>query len=529
MHVAVTKRRQAIYAAAATRGTSMSENPIEGSATPSKGAARSVIESFSIDGLHGYRSVSFASKHAATILIARNGSGKTTLLGAMDAFLKKQFYRLSEVQFTEIRCKLSGTEPELVLSREDLDEVLSPPADQDLARLSQRLEIPSREIFQFAVGEWNSIGKTPNFDNRIYTSVLRNFDYNREKASGFFEDLVSRLVGRNSRLMSVLVKLDTILAKYEIVYLPTYRRIELALQPEDDDRRYGRRRPRFNVAAGSLFTSDIQFGLGDISDRLKELNSQIVGQSNSGYMQLSATVINDLLDGGFEERLEGTRPTPSSDDLRLFFARLEASRHYGPYFHVRMPSLQKLNDARIAAPASSKFLNYFLNQLGTVINATKDIERSVENFVDSCNKYLMADEISTARLDSGENARRTTVDGKRLKLNRNDLSVSVESTPDSRQIPLDALSSGEKQMISLFAKLYLYEKPKLVLIDEPELSLSIEWQRSILVDVLNAPLCQQIVAITHSPFVFENELEAFARSLQNRVMPSEPQPQVRSS
>ncbi len=506
----------------------MSEKANEGSATPSKGASESVIESFSIEGLHGYRSVSFSSKHAATILIARNGSGKTTLLGAMDALLKKQFFRLSELQFREIRCRLRGVDSDIVLYREDLDEVLTPPEDIELSRLSQRLEIPAREIFQFAISDWQSVRRNPTLHNRLYAAVLRNNDYNRSRTSDIFDDLVARLIGRNSRLMSLLSTLDANLANYEIVYLPTYRRVELALQSDDDERRHAYRRPRFNVAAGSIFTGDIQFGLGDISDRLKELNSQIVAQSNSGYMQLSATVINDLLEGGFEQRLESTRPTPSSDDLRLFIARLEASHHYNPFFRVQMSSLDKLNNKQAAPPGSSKFLNYFLNQLGTVIDATKDIERSVENFVNRCNKYLMADEISTVRPESGEFTYRTPADGKHLKLNRNDLSVSVESVAGGRQIPLDALSSGEKQMISLFAKLYLYQNQKLVLIDEPELSLSIEWQRSILVDVLNAPLCRQIVAITHSPFVFENELEPFARSLQNCFMPPETEADARS-
>ena len=69
-------------------------------------------------------------------------------------------------------------------------------------------------------------------------------------------------------------------------------------------------------------------------------------------------------------------------------------------------------------------------------------------------------------------------------------------------------------MISLFAKLFLYSRQKIVLIDEPELSLSIDWQSHILVDVLNAPLCRQVIAITHSPFVFDNELDPFARPIQ---------------
>lgn len=113
------------------------------------------------------------------------------------------------------------------------------------------------------------------------------------------------------------------------------------------------------------------------------------------------------------------------------------------------------------------------------------------------------------------------IDSKELKLSRTDLSVSVRSKlrKQAGEIPLDALSSGEKQMISLLGKVYLYPKDKLVLIDEPELSLSMDWQRKILLDILDAPLCKQLIAITHSPFVFENELEPFARALTTRIDP----------
>ncbi|WP_441256433.1 AAA family ATPase [Bradyrhizobium sp. 482_C4_N1_1] len=108
-------------------------------------------------------------------------------------------------------------------------------------------------------------------------------------------------------------------------------------------------------------------------------------------------------------------------------------------------------------------------------------------------------------------------DGKALTLSRRDLTISVESLDAHRKIPLNSLSSGEKQMISLFAKLYLYPRDKIILIDEPELSLSIDWQRQILVDIVQAPLCRQVVAITHSPFVFDNTLEPFARPLTSTI------------
>lgn len=102
---------------------------------------------------------------------------------------------------------------------------------------------------------------------------------------------------------------------------------------------------------------------------------------------------------------------------------------------------------------------------------------------------------------------------KKMIVDRTNLSVSVISLPADKEVPLDALSSGEKQMISLFARLYLYPGKKIVLIDEPELSLSIDWQRGILVDILLSPNCEQVVAITHSPFVFDNALDEYARPL----------------
>lgn len=72
-------------------------------------------------------------------------------------------------------------------------------------------------------------------------------------------------------------------------------------------------------------------------------------------------------------------------------------------------------------------------------------------------------------------------------------------------------------MISLFARLHLYSGNKIILIDEPELSLSIDWQRKIMVDILSSSTCTQAIAITHSPFIFDNDLEPFATSLKLKI------------
>lgn len=76
------------------------------------------------------------------------------------------------------------------------------------------------------------------------------------------------------------------------------------------------------------------------------------------------------------------------------------------------------------------------------------------------------------------------------------------------------LSSGEKQIVSLFSHLYLSGlKRFFVLIDEPELSLSVPWQRRFLTDIAGGEFCAGLVAVTHSPYIYDNSLKSYAHSL----------------
>ena len=76
-----------------------------------------------------------------------------------------------------------------------------------------------------------------------------------------------------------------------------------------------------------------------------------------------------------------------------------------------------------------------------------------------------------------------------------------------RVLPLDALSSGEQHELVLHYDLLFRVKPNtVVLIDEPELSLHVEWQKEFLpelIDIANVADFDAILA-THSPFIVED-------------------------
>lgn len=75
---------------------------------------------------------------------------------------------------------------------------------------------------------------------------------------------------------------------------------------------------------------------------------------------------------------------------------------------------------------------------------------------------------------------------------------------DGRKLRLDALSSGEQfELTLLHDLLFEVEANALVLIDEPEISLHIEWQRQLLPELLEIAKVAQFDALvaTHSPFI----------------------------
>lgn len=475
------------------------------------GSKKSLIEHFEIQGLYGYRNIGMSSQFSATILIAQNGSGKTTLLSAMDAFLRRQFLRLEDLVFDKIVCKLSTSEEMLEITKSEVSEI-SKRARVNIAEAAKKLSINEVELFNFVEGEYLS----PNFSFRNWHEyvflhpVMRNLGYSSKEAQKFFDALRFSYHGVNDKIASTWRVLQETFSEIEILYLPTYRRIELPINDSDVLEPSGKKRSSIKIPDRTLLAGNIQFGLSDISERLHELNQAMMMESNASYRQISANIINELLDGTFNRQTVEQSLLPDKEELTLFFNRLREVRTT-VFSDTPIPNIDRIYRTQ-ADTESNKFLLYYVSKLNAAMEATKRTESLVEAFANSCNKYLSNNDPS---LNDSANA--FAEDGKELKINRKNLSVWVESKVLNREIKLDSLSSGEKQMISLFAKMFLYDKQKLVLIDEPELSLSIAWQREILQDVLRAPDCLQIIAITHSPFIFDNSLERYANSLKSFI------------
>jgi predicted ATP-binding protein involved in virulence len=453
-----------------------------------------LVKSFLLVGLHGYKNIRVDFQAQTKIIIAENGAGKTIFLSALDSFLTKNFIKLSTIHFERIECELEGHSKPLILSKRQLPAVTDD-AQSGLREFANYAEVsPSvshRSILQYN-GDY--IGDTP-----ILNSVWMNSPWSVEETEGRIRQLQA-LLGqtRTEEVDEITSVLNTCLSGTEILYLPTYRRIELSIFKRKDRTpalRLARLRGRVELDDSFEEQSNlgINYGLADVEEKLRSLTDFIQRRSNIGYREISAAIIDDLLAGRFPSASWQKEALPELDAIRLFFSRIEQSPSDA---EQRLGALAELYDSGRIDDVSNEPLRYFLARLSKVVDQTKELEADIESFVRVSNNYLSQ-----------------SADRKLLVYDSAHMKVRVINVWDSTEIRFDDLSSGEKQVISLFAHLYLSRKKQIVLIDEPELSLSIEWQRRLLPDVVQSPTCRQLLAITHSPFVFENELDPYASSL----------------
>ena len=117
----------------------------------------------------------------------------------------------------------------------------------------------------------------------------------------------------------------------------------------------------------------------------------------------------------------------------------------------------------------SQFICHYFTKLMEFHQKLGEKESKIVNFCKACNEYMVDKEFS---------------------YDTSNFSFSIMSKGEARpsnEIELHQLSSGEKQIVSLFSHLYLSGgKNYFVLIDEPELSLSVIWQRKFLADIRKA-------------------------------------------
>ena len=446
------------------------------------------IKSFKINKLHDSLNFELKFENNTLILLGENGSCKTTIIKML--YYTLQWGKLSQYNFESIEICINNEIS--IIKRDDL--ILSS-MDVDLSVL-RRLPSQIRRNIEIM------IDKNEGIDIQRLERLCSHYGYPfdmiyQELSFDGNLNLFSDKKNKKASIQKAMQKFKKEIEGIHVLYLPTYRRIEQELKvvlngriDEDDFR--ARRFIGGNDNAIN-YTELIEFGMRDVNSAIEETLTNLKESSRSNLNQLTLGYLGDIVDEKYQSTNSQEINSIEESTINDIMNRVDESILSEESKKRLSDTLHSIKDSGIKSDHDKVVCHYFLKLFESHKELVKK-EATIRDFADVCSQYL---------------------ENKEIIYDSPNFRFIIKSKYDEHEISLQQLSSGEKQIVSLFSHLYLSKKQNyIVLIDEPELSLSVKWQKLFLQDVRKGTFCKGLIAVTHSPFIFDNELDMYAHGIE---------------
>ncbi len=455
------------------------------------------IFSIEIVGLYGIRDYIIRFDNNKLILVGENGSGKTTIARIIYYVLSCNWDMLRTYPFEKIVINFTNDSIEILSS--DINNIFSTP---DIERFEYYID--NRRFHRYYEGIISAIldiQKQYETDDKTQVSYMSRHIRNTIPYEYFSDIVKNEHVTLLSRITNAIQK------KFQskILYLPTYRRIEEPLRnifPEVEKETLEKGRKR---AISDRVIELVEFGMDDVASLVESEQNTLKSFSQSQQNKLTLGYLGEIVSKTYDQSASYKKIRSLSDDeihqvlSRIDSSILSDSRKEELWAILNLVRTQHKH----SYSGQVKIVCHYFMQLLSFDQEINDAEKRIRAFQDKCNEYLVNN-----RLEYDSQAFTCKL-----------FNLMQGSFNSENEIHFQNLSSGEKQIVSLFSHLYLSNEKKLfVFIDEPELSLSVDWQRTFLPDIVNSPNCHGLFATTHSPFIFDNELEKVVHGINEFCM-----------
>jgi ABC-type cobalamin/Fe3+-siderophores transport system ATPase subunit len=406
-----------------------------------------ILESVWIEGFWGERTINFDFHDDVNFIIGINGSGKTTVINLIVSMLTADLSALSKIDFTQARIKLKST------------------SSRKKPSVYVRKFVPENKIFdaiEFEVRE--SVSEAPII--KINTEVLDDTFYNRRP-----RHLRYNYDEENNFEIKKIVNVS---------WLSVHR---------FNNDRTGRDEDRTESAVDKK--------LRELSNRLVRYFSTL-GQNGAQLLESfqktvflsmlhrkgSKTQFNTIRNMDITEEKKALEAIFSSFKVKKYDFQSRLDGHFDALTKAREklsgkhPDLS-LSTADISVLLGTERIDYIVDEWSRLVEERKYIFEPRDTFLKIINRMMQRKEFHIN--------------------DKNELDVITQS---GKYLPITSLSSGEKQLIIVLGEALLQEKKSWVYIaDEPELSLHVRWQESLVENLRAINPNAQIIFATHSPDV----------------------------
>ncbi|AFY44838.1 AAA family ATPase [Nostoc sp. PCC 7107] len=399
-------------------------------------------------GIHKRFDITHDFSPGVNILHGVNGSGKTTLIHIITNILNGDYERFLYIDFFRIRIWYDD-DNFITLLKENSND-----------------------------GETQAINVFVNQDRR---GIKINKQINE-----FVEESKLELTKRYAQQKVIL----------GVAYFPAFRMMIEAWQSSEENisidqdkttkfarKIFGEFTPKINYPSPKDIEQSLIYEIQEIKNKLSVLDRQVMAQ-------VSIEFISDSIKNNFQHNLE--KPEIIFSKIKSLFQKIQSypisEESYMSsneiYINIRnLLDLHRENEDR----QLTLFLSIYYDSLEKIATKLKEEYFNIDKFLSAVNSFLESKKLTIFRGIQKE-------DNTLIKIIFDDGSIL-------NGLGLDTLSSGERQIVTiLYAATYMSDE-KLIMIDEPEISLHIDWQRNLLKKMSEQLHERQVIACTHSPMI----------------------------
>lgn len=454
-----------------------------------RNAMKSKLKLFEINNLFNQFNVKLPLDEKVNIFLGENGMGKTTILNCLYYVLSGNIEKLNNIIFDAISLTFIDGE-KISINHNDISSYVedyiydNSPYRRRSVRFESLFSIKELENINKLIEE----GSNEDELKKYYFKVSDIFGMPPTMARWELERYILQRYRKNNTTKADFNNVIEFKKKVEekideeILYFPTYRRIE------EDMSNLG-----IDIEKDRVKSRLIQFGMTDVEKNIETLLQTIKSVAITGFAKMTGVLLKQYLNG---ELSDFENYKIEQNKLIIALARI------GDQIEER--DKQRIIELVDNSDIYNRENRYLLNLIKNLIDSYERqnmYDERVKIFCTICNNYL---------------------NGKKYIYDETNVELGIYKDKAKKPIGIQNLSSGEKQIISVFSKLYIENIEKcIILFDEPELSLSIKWQNMFLPDVVNSGKCSTLIAVTHSPFIFDNEFDDLAKDMGNCLSENE--------
>lgn len=382
-----------------------------------------------------------------TIITGPNGFGKSTILKSIDAFHSFDIIFFSELDFKKISFFSNDFEKPIILEKKENELLINNEPGINIEELE---EIVLKKL---------------RFYHPHYRALDEDTYINRRTDEVIGKDELIRILLKSSKLDEVI---DSKFKNDEVIQIREKMKSFSGKTKLIREQRLLR-----EVSLGRFERQTIDV-IEELPNRFKEKMNQVSSKYSSEA---------NKLDSSYPSRLFKTRKGISEKEysarLKLMKEKFEKLQKYD------ISDIKSLEKSLKFQEEHSKALKIYFDDFETKYNVFEDFITQLDLFTQIINSRLKFKEVRISREDG----------------------IAVYKTETNEKLTLGHLSSGEKQQMILFYELILESEKNIhLLIDEPELSLHIEWQLKFMDDLLKIADYKEfkVTVATHSPQIISN-------------------------